>query len=488
MNPSDPNHRETAAVRRERKAWQALDALPVISALVGPDGSIKMVNSAWWRFAKENGLEDLSSISPGVNYLDVCRRAVIGGDESAKEALEGIEAVLRGELHEFELEYPSHAPNKKRWYLMKTAPLEESGHAFIIHLNITERRLAEEALRKSMERYRMLYEDNPAMYFTVDSLGTVLSINRFGAEQLGYSAEELVGRPVLIIFHPDDRESVSKHLELCIRNPNHVAQWESRKVRKDGSILWVKETARAVLGKDEKKVVIFVCEDITARKRLEQELRRLSSKLLEVQETEKKRIANEIHDSVGQSLHAIRAGLKDLLAHIDSSSVAAGRLNELLLAAEFGIEEVKNIYMGLRPSLIDDLGVVTTVVWYLKEFRKTWPDIYLEEDISAKEEKISEAIKIIIFRVLQGALDNVVRHSRASRAQVSLQEVEGRLELVIRDNGAGFDLGEFGRESGRIEGVGLASMQERVESSGGTFVVKTASGEGTRIRASWPCA
>ena len=137
------------------------------------------------------------------------------------------------------------------------------------------RRRAEEALRQSEERYRALYEDNPSMYFTTDAEGTILSVNWFGAEQLGYRIEELVGQPVLMRFHPDDRESVRQQITICLQKPMQVIHWEFRKVRKDGSVLWVKEAARSVRGADGNPVVLIVCEDITERKRAEEERMRL---------------------------------------------------------------------------------------------------------------------------------------------------------------------------------------------------------------------
>jgi two-component system, cell cycle sensor histidine kinase and response regulator CckA len=139
-------------------------------------------------------------------------------------------------------------------------------------VDITDRKYAEEALRRSEERYRSLYEDNPSMYFTMDVQGTVLSVNRFGAEELGYSAEELVGQPVLMVFHEDDREAVRQQLAKCLQNPMQTAHWEFRKVRKDGSILWAKEVARSIRGVDGNPLVFVVCEDVTERKQAENAL------------------------------------------------------------------------------------------------------------------------------------------------------------------------------------------------------------------------
>lgn len=136
-------------------------------------------------------------------------------------------------------------------------------------------RQAEEALRQSEERYRALYEDNPSMYFTIKDDGRVLSVNRCGARELGYRPDELVGSPVLDVFYPEDREHVLASFEKCLQNPMQVFRWEFRKVRKDGSLLWVKEAARSVPQADGSMVVLVVCVDVTENKKAEEELRRL---------------------------------------------------------------------------------------------------------------------------------------------------------------------------------------------------------------------
>ena len=122
---------------------------------------------------------------------------------------------------------------------------------------------AEESLRASEERYRILYEDNPSMYFTANTEGTVLSVNKFVYEQLGYSASELAGYSILNVFHPDDRAAVQKHLQICLQEPGLAVQMEARKVRKNGSILWVRESARAVHDLNGQMVILLICDDIT---------------------------------------------------------------------------------------------------------------------------------------------------------------------------------------------------------------------------------
>src|SRR5262245_23774114 len=137
-------------------------------------------------------------------------------------------------------------------------------------------RATERALRESEERFRFLFEDNPTMYFIVDAAGTIQSVNRYGAEYLGYTVEELVGRSVLTVVLPDDHEMVREHLAQCIRTPGHVCNWEFRKVRKDGSVLWVRELARPMRVADGELNVLIVCENITDAKRAADSQRFLS--------------------------------------------------------------------------------------------------------------------------------------------------------------------------------------------------------------------
>jgi PAS domain S-box-containing protein len=148
-----------------------------------------------------------------------------------------------------------------------------------INIDVTKRKRTETLLSESEVRYRALYEDNPSMYFTVDAAGTVLSVNQFGAQALGYTNAELVGQTVLKVIHEEDREAAQQQLDLCTRNPSTPVNGEIRKVRRDGSVLWVKETARAVQAPDGGSVILIVCEDITKRKQAEALLKESKTRL-----------------------------------------------------------------------------------------------------------------------------------------------------------------------------------------------------------------
>jgi PAS domain S-box-containing protein len=161
---------------------------------------------------------------------------------------------------------------------VEAAPITWKGKPAIqgIFSDISERKRAEEALKKSEERYRALYDDTPSMYFTLATDGTVLSVNRFGAEQLGYRVEDLIGRSVLCVFPEDDKGAVTACLSECLTTPEETRNWEFRKVRKDGRVIWVREMTRVSQAPTGETVVLVTCEDITERKLAEQRLGKIN--------------------------------------------------------------------------------------------------------------------------------------------------------------------------------------------------------------------
>jgi PAS domain S-box-containing protein len=164
-----------------------------------------------------------------------------------------------------------------RWSLQRD---ERQRPIAILETNndITERKRAEMELRKSEEQWRDVFENNPTMYFMVDGAGTVLSVNPFGAQQLGYTVDELVGQSVLNVFCDSDREAIRWNVANCLEHLGQSLSWEVRKVRKDGTVLWVRETAKAVPRVDG-PIVLIACEDMTEHKRAEDALRRAQADL-----------------------------------------------------------------------------------------------------------------------------------------------------------------------------------------------------------------
>lgn len=219
----------------------------------------------------------------------------------------------------------------------------------------------------------------------------------------------------------------------------------------------------------------------------EQQLRLLSSQLLTAQENERLRVARDLHDSVSQSLSAMKFRVEHILDKLEHGSrEAPGDLNDVLLPLiQDAIKEVRDIYMGLRPSILDDLGIIATINWYCREFSNAYPHIHVEHNIDIDEGEIPDELKIVMFRVLQEGLDNVARHSQAGQVEVSLLKKLDSVEFAIQDNGVGFQLGEALSVDQSDKGMGLSSMKERVELVGGRFAIHTGSGSGTLVQMSY---
>lgn len=216
----------------------------------------------------------------------------------------------------------------------------------------------------------------------------------------------------------------------------------------------------------------------------EQQLHHLSHQLLTAQERERKRIAQELHDGLGQNLATIKFGIERSLQSL-SEEIQPDiykTLESTVQVAQTAADEVRRLASDLRPAILDDLGILATISWFCREFATIYSNIQLEKSLEMREEDVPESLKIVLYRVLQEALNNIAKHSQAQFAKISLRQIKGKIELLVEDTGKGFSPG-----SSR-PGLGLASMKERVELSGGAFTLKTSKGQGTKIRAAWPAS
>jgi signal transduction histidine kinase len=212
----------------------------------------------------------------------------------------------------------------------------------------------------------------------------------------------------------------------------------------------------------------------------EKRLRHLSSQLLTAQETERRRIANELHDSVAASLGAVVFSIEKILGqHEQNEGIQAG-LRDLISKVQRVNQETRRIMSALRPSMLDDLGIVPAMNWFCREYEKTYSHIYVEKQIDVSENDLTDSLKTAIFRVSQEAMNNIAKHSKATVVNLSLQKGNDGIELAIQDNGQGFDPKTTER------GLGLSTMRERTELSGGACSIESTKGAGTTVRCLWP--
>jgi signal transduction histidine kinase/DNA-binding response OmpR family regulator len=216
----------------------------------------------------------------------------------------------------------------------------------------------------------------------------------------------------------------------------------------------------------------------------QEELRSLATRLLHAQEDERKRIAREMHDSIGSSLSAVKFCLENAAKKAEEGSADPKAFGMLAKAMEHAIDESRRIMTDLRPSILDDLGILATINWFCRRYETIYSGISVEKEVRIREDQVPEHLKIILFRIMQEAMNNAAKYSKAGKINVVLALECGCLELRIQDDGVGFEPGDVVArgDTGRL---GLTSMRERAELSGGRFELRSTLGAGTKIMACW---
>src|SRR5271166_1265239 len=257
----DLAEREAKIRQREKELRQVVETIPAMAVMTLPDGSVAFTSRRWTEYT---GLS--AEDTEGSRW-----QAAVHPDDLDRHMRTRRESLATGEPFESEARFRA-ADGEYRWFLVRAVPLrDEVGNVlrwYAILADIEDLKRAEAALREGEEQWKAVFENNPTMYFMVDPTGMILSVNPFGAEQLGYTMDELIGGPVEILFHEADRDSARRNAAICLEHLGQTMSWELRKIRKDGEMLWVRETARAMLIKN-RRVVLVACEDITDAKRAE---------------------------------------------------------------------------------------------------------------------------------------------------------------------------------------------------------------------------
>jgi len=210
-----------------------------------------------------------------------------------------------------------------------------------------------------------------------------------------------------------------------------------------------------------------------------QEIVQLSARLVDAQETERRTISRELHDQVGQTLNAVLVDAANLAKRIPPDDEVGQRyLNNIRSYADSSVNSIRDISLLLRPSMLDDLGLIPALEWQARETsRRTGIDVRVSAE--NVDDSLPDAIRTCVYRIVQEALQNVARHSGAKHARIAVRQENGSLSLAIEDDGKGFD-------PRRTKGVGLLGMEERVKQLGGRLEVHSEPGKGTALRVSLP--
>jgi PAS domain S-box-containing protein len=437
------------------------------------------------------------------------------------EALAHVEA-LPGET--LESEYRVRHRDGHYLTVAEYALIERDANGTVTRLigqvhDISGRKRADEALRASEERLRLLIESaEEYSIFTLDTDGVINSWNEGARQMFGWSAEEIISQPSAVIFTPEDRAAGAPAQELATALKTGRAPDERFHLRKDGSRFYVSGVVSPIHD-GQLQGFVKIARDLTERKAAEealqrahdeleqrvaerthqlasanQQLRRLSQRILEVQENERRLIARELHDEIGQQLtgakmllDSLNERLHDL--HQKSSSDRAQRDQEEQAALESArdlrgivgqtLEDVRSLSLELRPAVLDSLGLIAALQWLFERYTKQ-SSIQVDFSADGPKWRLPQQLEAVAYRIIQEALTNVARYANVSTVTVQLYITAEALSLYVVDAGAGFDVEETLAAG---DSTGLGGMRERAELLGGTLTISSLPGEGTTLHA-----
>jgi len=349
------------------------------------------------------------------------------------------------------------------------------------------------ALEESQQKYTSFVENTLTGIYLLEC-GRITFCNSRFAALLGYAREELTGKQITEVLLP---VTSSMRAELAGTGwgeggSDEVAPEQlCRGLTKSGWQIWLKTSRAQILAHGESLIVgnvVDVTEQIEAETvliRSERELRDLSERLINAQEEERQRIAGELHDGIGQQLSVIKFGVERVLGDARGKlpSHQERELGAIVARVRETIEEVRRVSMDLRPSILDDLGLVSTIDWFCREFQQMEPTLAIHKSVKIQEGDIPGELKVAIFRILQEACNNVSKYAKATLVGIKLGKQDGTIRFCVSDDGTGFD---YQRLSSRGKGFGLGSMKQRAKLTGGVFRLWSARGLGTRIEVEWP--
>jgi len=352
---------------------------------------------------------------------------------------------------------------------------------------IEERLRTEGALRESEVRFRTVFEGAPVSIGLLSLDWKILDVNLATTQVLGYSLEELKQVGLSNILHPEEISTTRRYFEEMLRGERDFYQREGRYRRKDGTWLWGSNHISVIRDANGKpQFVVSMMADITQEKEAQAEisayqerLRALASELSLTEERERRRLAADLHDHIGQilALAQIKLGALRQEASSPESETSVSEIRDFISQA---IRYTRSLTFELGLPILYDLGLEAALEWLAEQMQEQHK-VEIAVHRGQRSHPLGEAARVLVFRVVRELLTNVIKHAKANRVDVFIAKEGSYLQLQVVDDGVGFDIANSGARSGVTSGYGLFSIRERLSSLGGRLEITSQPGQGTRV-------
>ena len=349
-----------------------------------------------------------------------------------------------------------------------------------------EERAMAEQLRISEKNYRDLFESAEEAIWVQNLNGEITMANEACVKLTGYSLQELIGMNVKELLSGEALQRSREVGRKLLRGEALDGPYEQRATRKDGSQVHLRLSASLITSDGKPKAYQLIAHDITEEKRMEENLRFYVHQVTEAQEEERKRIARELHDTTAQELVVLSRQLDSLISlPADLPERDITLLEGVRAQVDKTLEGVRRFSQDLRPSVIDDLGLLPALDWLVSDIEKHF-DLTIGMAVLGPERRFSPEVELVLFRVAQEALRNVWKHSEASRAWVTVEFGDDNTALAVKDNGKGFEVPPSMADLANVGKLGLAGMEERARLVSGKLTLESEPGEGTTVTVEVP--
>lgn len=348
--------------------------------------------------------------------------------------------------------------------------------------------------RLAAESLRMVSATANDAIITMDDTGTIVVWNQMAQRIFGHSAQDAQGKKLRELIVPERYRSEFGDIFDQLRSGGGESvsspPADLAGLRKDGTEIITEYSISGVTA-DGKWHAIYIVRDITARKHAEEEVRErtsalemLSAKLLRSNEMDRKKLAFGLHEGLAQTLVMIRVRIERIRKQYAQSKKGEDLLESVIPLLQSAIDDVRTIAIGLRPPILDDLGLLPTIDWFCREFDRVHPAIEVAEEISLQEQDVPAPLKIVIYRIIESAFMNIARYENTDQVELALQLQEGAITLAIDDTSRDSRYATTVEHDTDLQ-ERFGEAQERTTLSGGRFTIARCKAGGIRLCASW---